>query len=106
MEFSRCIFKQCYENLILFVLKTYVVKVVSTLSSRTHDIVTTTATVKADADLQKKHIKLKFEAKVYLVCPADKILLPNIFVYICLPVSYEQATTTRCNTFHRLQNSG
>jgi len=72
--------------------KNYVVKIQSSLSSRTHDIITSTVTVKPGAGLEKKHIKLKFEAKEKKIDmePTQSIVtLPLAVALVFLAYNYD-----------------
>ncbi|XP_066912060.1 BOS complex subunit NOMO1-like [Clytia hemisphaerica] len=84
--------------------KTYIIKVQSTLSGRSHDIVTSSATIKPDADLGKKHVNLKFEAKeknVDLEPTQSVITLPLAVALLFLAYNYDSVITflTKVNIF-------
>lgn len=71
---------------------TYIIKIQSSLSSRTHDIVTSTATVKPGPDLQKQHVKLQFDAKekkIDLEPTQSVITLPLAVAFIFLAYNYD-----------------
>jgi len=72
--------------------KTYIIKLQSTLSSKTHETHSTSATVTPDQNLSKKHVKLKFDAKakrIDLEPTQSVIALPLAVALVFLAYNYD-----------------
>jgi len=91
--------------------KTYVIKLQSTLSSKTHETHATSATVSPDNNLSKKHVKLKFEAKakkVDLEPTQSVIALPLAVALVFLAYNYDAVLVflLKLNSFIQTFNKG
>lgn len=91
--------------------KTYVIKLQSTLSSKTHETHATSATVSPDLNLSKKHVKLKFEAKakkVDLEPTQSVIALPLAVALVFLAYNYDAvlAFVLKMNSFIQTFHKG
>merc|ERR1719402_1093081 len=91
--------------------KTYVIKLQSTLSSKTHEAHATSATVSPDTNLSKKHVKLKFDAKakkVDLEPTQSVIALPLAVALVFLAYNYDAVLVLvlRMNAFLQNLNKG
>jgi hypothetical protein len=85
-------------------IKTYVVKIESSLSSKTHDIKTTSVTVTPDANTLKKHIRLKFDAQKKRIDmePTQSVIalpLAVALVFICYNYDTALALLMKINSF-------
>lgn len=91
--------------------KTYVIKLQTTLSSKTHESHVTSATVSPDQNLSKKHVKLKFEAKakkVDLEPTQSVIALPLAVALVFLAYNYDAVLVfvLKMNNFFQNFNKG
>jgi len=85
-------------------IKTYVVKIETSLSSKTHDIKTTSVTVAPDTNSLKKHIRLKFDAQKKRIDmePTQSVIalpLAVALVFICYNYDTALALLMRINSF-------
>jgi len=91
--------------------RTYVIKLQSTLSSKTHETHATSATITPDENLSKKHAKLKFEAKTKKVDmePTQSVIaLPLAVAFVFLAYNYDAVLllVLKVNAFFQNLNKG